>query len=285
MYKYIDEIQKITDKMIDAYGINTKKSAPFYERRINNFFENYMGLEENKSKPLDALTYYDIETYLNKLECSDAERVNIYNSLKRFFEYTYSQGQTKEIISQVVRPTYEKKPKEILSDDEYLKLKKFIVNRDERLKDRLVLGIFLFTGLSRKYIANLRNSDFKFEEGVYKLNVWKDEDEIQLPLKSELQLIINEYCLQLSDEEKFEKFIKMNENSISDYISRITNNILGKGCSPTILSNTFISKALSNGNYIFEVSNLTLEAVSTIATHVKEDSELINRQTSILNSF
>ncbi|MEG1142463.1 MAG: hypothetical protein RSE41_08500, partial [Clostridia bacterium] len=62
-------------------------------------------------------------------------------------------------------------------------------------------------------------------------------------------------------------------------------NILGKGCSPTILSNTFISKALSNGNYIFEVSNLTLEAVSTIATHVKEDSELINRQTSILNSF
>lgn len=285
MYKYINEIQQITDKMIDAYGINIKKSAPFYKSRINNFFENYMGLEENKFKPLDALTYYDIETYLNKLECSDAEKVNIYNSLKRFFEYTYSQGQTKEIMSQIIRPTYIKKPKEILSDDEYLKLKKFIVSRDEKIKDRLVLGIFLFTGLSRKYIANLRNSDFKFDEGVYKLNVWKDEEEIQLPLKSELQLIINEYCLQLSDEDKFDKFIKMNENSISDYVSRITNNIIGKGCSPTILSNTFISKALSNGNYIFEVSNLTLEAVSTIATHVKDDSDLINRQTSILNSF
>ncbi len=285
MYKYINEIQQITDKMIDAYGINIKKSAPFYKSRINNFFENYMGLEENKFKPLDALTYYDIETYLNKLECSDAEKVKIYNSLKRFFEYTYSQGQTKEIMSQIIRPTYIKKPKEILSDDEYLKLKKFIVSRDEKIKDRLVLGIFLFTGLSRKYIANLRNSDFKFDEGVYKLNVWKDEEEIQLPLKSELQLIINEYCLQLSDEDKFDKFIKMNENSISDYVSRITNNIIGKGCSPTILSNTFISKALSNGNYIFEVSNLTLEAVSTIATHVKDDSDLINRQTSILNSF
>ncbi|WGX74993.1 hypothetical protein QJS64_12865 [Paraclostridium bifermentans] len=84
MYKYLDEVQEITDKMIDAFGINIKKAAPFYRRRINNFFKNYMGLEENKFKPLDALTYYDIEIYIKKLECSDAEKVNIYNSLKRF---------------------------------------------------------------------------------------------------------------------------------------------------------------------------------------------------------
>lgn len=285
MYKYLDEVQEITDKMIDAFGINIKKSAPFYRRRINNFFKNYMGLEENKFKPLDALTYYDIEIYIKKLECSDAEKVNIYNSLKRFFEYTYFEGKTKEIISQVTRPTYIKKPKEILSDDEYLKLKNFIVCRNEKLKDRLVLGIFLFTGLSRQYIANLRNNDFKFDEGVYKLNVWKNEEEIQLPLKSELQLIINEYCLQLEDENKFDKLLKINENSISDYVSRITKNIIGRGCTPTVLSNTFISKALSNGNYVFEVSNLTLESASTIVTHVKIDKDLINKQTSILNSF
>lgn len=285
MYKYLSEVEEITNQMIDVFGINIEKSAQFYKSRINNFFGKYMGLEENRFKPLDALTYYDIETYLNKLECSDAEKVNIYNSLKRFFEYTYLEGKTKEIMSQVTRPIYVKKPKVTLSEDEYLKLKNFIVCRDEKLKDRLVLGIFLFTGLSRKYIANLRNNDFKFEEGVYKLNVWKDDKEIQLPLKSELQLIINEYCLQLSDENKFDKFIKINENSISDYVARITCDIIGKGCTPTILSNTFISKALSSGNYVLEVSNLTLESVSTIAAHVKNDNDLINKQTSILNSF
>lgn len=285
MYKYMNDVEIIINRMLDVFGINIKKSAAFYKSRINNFFENYMGTDGNENKPLDALTYYDVEIYLSKLVCSDAEKVNVYNALKRFFEYTYLEGKTKEIISQVIRPTCIKKPKEILSEEKYLKLKSFIVSRNEDLNLRLILGLFLFTGLSRKYIANLRNNDFKFDEGVYKLIVWKGDEEIQLPLKPELQLIINEYCTNLSDEEKFDKLIKMSENSISDYISKLIDNIIGIHCTPTILSNTFISKALSNGSYIYEVSNLTLETVSTIEKHVKNDKDLINRQTSILNSF
>ncbi|MCB4303202.1 hypothetical protein LGK37_06735 [Clostridioides difficile] len=285
MYKYMNDVEIIINNMLDVFGINVKKSATFYKSRINNFFEIYMGTDGNEYKSLDALTYYDVEIYLGKLRCSDAEKLNVYNALKRFFEYTYLEGKTKEIISQVKRPTCIKKPNEVLNEEEYLKLKSFIVSRNENLNVRLILGLFLFTGLSRKYIANLRNNDFKFDEGVYKLIIWKGDEEIQLPLKSELQLIINEYCNNLSDEEKFDKLVKISENAISDYISKLIDSIIGRRCTPTILSNTFISKALSSGNYIYEVSNLTLETVHTIAKHVKNDKDLINRQTSILNSF
>lgn len=43
-----------------------------------------MGTDGNEYKPLDALTYYDVEIYLGKLRCSDAEKLNVYNALKRF---------------------------------------------------------------------------------------------------------------------------------------------------------------------------------------------------------
>lgn len=60
---------------------------------------------------------------------------------------------------------------------------------------------------------------------------------------------------------------------------------MGKKITPTILSNTFISKALVNGNYIWEVSQLTLESPTTIVQHKAKNDDLINKLSSILNSF
>lgn len=282
MYTYISEVNILINKMIEAFEIN---SLAFYKGRISSFFTEFMGGSTSYNKPLDAITYYDVETYLKDLKCSDAEKLNIYNALNRFFEYTYLKGITKEIMSQVTRPVYIRKPKETLKEDEYLKLKDFIVSRENVLYERLVLGLFLFTGLSRKYIANLRNNEFKFENGVYELIIWKNDEEIELPVKSELQLIINEHCTYLSENEVFEKFVKIDENSLSEYVSNLIKRIIGRGCSPTILSNTFISKALLDGNHIFEVSKLTLESVATIENHIKDSDALINKLTSILNSF
>lgn len=79
--------------------------------------------------------------------------------------------------------------------------------------------------------------------------------------------------------------MKMDENSISTYIGNLIKPIIGRKCTPTILSNTFISKALSSGNYIWEVSKLTLESVSTIEQHIIDINNLSNKQASILNSF
>lgn len=284
MYKYLADVKRIVEKMFLLYNFK-EKSLVFYRGRINSFFEEYMSMEINENKPLDAITYFDIDTYLDNLTCSESERLNRYNALKRFFEYTYLKGITNEIMSNVQRPIFINPQKEVLTPDNYEKLKQFITNRENNIYERLLLGLFIFTGLSRQYIAALRNNDFIFENGAYKLRVWKDNDEIILPLKSELQLIINEYCLNLDADKKLDKFTKVHENYLSSYITALTKSILNQKCNPTILSNTFISLALSSGNYIWEISKLTLESISTIEDHIKETQNINYRQTSILNSF
>jgi integrase len=284
MYKFLDDMELLINEMLDTYEIKDS-SQTFYRGRIKKFFLEYMDSPNNNSRPLNAITYYDINSYLENLKCSDAEKVNYYNSLKRFFEFTYLKGKTTEIISHVLKPISKKKLKEVLNEEEYKKLSGFIFNRDNNLNERLILGLFLFTGLSRQYVGNLRNNQFVFEQGSYNLIIWKDDEEIKLPLKAELQLIINEYLINLPQECKLDKVITMDENSISTYVSNLVNTIIRKKCTPTILSNTFISKALSNGTYIWEVSKLTLESVSTIEKHMINSDNLVNKQTSILNSF
>ncbi|NHL37848.1 hypothetical protein FDE95_14820 [Clostridium botulinum] len=284
MYSYISEVNEIIDELFSMYNFKDK-SKIFYKGRIDNFFQQYMSLESNKNKPLKAITYYDINTYLNELNCADSEKVNNYYALKRFFQYTYEKERTNDIMTNVIKPLYEGQPIEVLTLENYKKLKEYITNKANPVYERLVLGLFLFTGLSRQYIVSIRNNDFIYEGGVYKLRVWKDEEEIILPLKAELQLIINEYLLNLCKEEKLDKFIKIGENQLSRYITNLTKSLISQKCTTTILSNTFISKALSKGNYILEISKLTLESINTIEKHVTDFNNLTHTQTSILNSF
>jgi hypothetical protein len=98
-------------------------------------------------------------------------------------------------------------------------------------------------------------------------------------------LLINEYCIGLQQEKMLSKLLDMDENNISTYIGNLTEKATGKKYTPTILSNTFIAKALKDGNNIWEVSKLTLESVSTIEKHITHDADLLLKQTSILNSF
>lgn len=120
MYKYFSRVQELTKEMIAIYEI---KADDFYKGRVNKFFKDYMGTLVKKEKPLNAITYFDIDTYLKSLKSSEAERLNHYNALKRFFEYTYLKGESKEVISQVVKPIYERKLKVVLNDEEYQKIK------------------------------------------------------------------------------------------------------------------------------------------------------------------
>lgn len=284
MYMFMESVNNLILELFMKNKLK-EKSQVFYKTRVEKFFNEYMGREINKSRPLNAITYYDIDTYLNELQNSPSDKLNNYNALKRFFSFTYEKGVTGDVMSQVIKPKVEKKVPEILDNDSYNKLVNFILNDEGNLPERLILGLFIYTGLSRQYIAAIQNNHFVYERGLYFLSIWKEEEEIKLPLKAELQLLIKEYCLRLSPDEKFNKLINKDENSVSTYVSNLVKKATGKRSTPTILSNTFVSKALSNGNYIWEVSRLTLENVSTIEKHVGNIDNLIYRQTSILNSF
>ncbi|WP_286810365.1 hypothetical protein [Bacteroides sp. Phil13] len=282
MYRYFSEVTKLMSDMLEG---DKEKTIVFYKRRIEKFFSEYMSREENREKPINAITYYDVGTYLKELKFKPSEKVNCYNALKRFFIYTYMNGATKEIMSNVEKPVYNRKEPQTITDEDYIKLVKFVTDRDNTIKERVALGIFLFTGLSRKYIASLKNSSFIYENGLYYLMIWEENGEIKLPLKAELQIIINEYLSGISESEKKNKLFAIEENGISTVISNICKKANVRNVTPTKLSNTFIKKALANGNKIDEVSKLTLESVSTIQKHVSINNQLLLNQTSILNSF
>lgn len=287
MYRHFAKVEILIDEIIKNKNNIKEKSIVFYKTRINKFFEEYMGQKINEEKPLDAITYFDINSYLKNLDYSNAEKLNCYNALKLFFEYTYYKNLTPEIMSQVDKPACQNKPKKILNEDEYIKVKGFITSKENDIQERLILALFLFTGLSRQYIASLQQDNFIYEEGVYKLLIGNDEKKVKLPLKTELQILIHEYYEVSKERNEIDSIIQMQESSLSTYIGRLTKSIIGKQYTPTDLSNTFIAKALSNGNHVWEVSKLTLESVSTIERHVLDINEgvLFNKQMAILSNF
>jgi Site-specific recombinase XerD len=277
MYCQMKEVEEIIDELIEK----EKKNSVFYKPRIKKFFVEFI----DKDKPLDAITYYDVNRYLDGLDYSQSEKINRYSALNTFFNYTLTLNKTKELMSHVNKPKREPPQKKVLGHEDYLKLKVYIYSQDENLNNRLLLALFLFTGLSRQYILNLRHKDLLRDEGQYKLMILKNDQERVIPIKAELQLLIQEYLFLNEEEDKLKKITSIDKSVISTHIGKLTYEILHKKITPTVLSNTFIHYALIYGNNIWEISRLLLEDVKTIGSHVTEDNDLYNRQKSILNSF
>ncbi|MGR6018025.1 hypothetical protein ACT7CU_00900 [Bacillus paranthracis] len=63
MYTYLAEIEALINEMKEVYEIK-EESLTFYKSRINKFFLDYMGLQGNKDKPLNAITYFDVDMFL-----------------------------------------------------------------------------------------------------------------------------------------------------------------------------------------------------------------------------
>jgi len=293
MYKYIENANQLLVDLNDTYNL-TNATYSFYTCRINKFFEEYMGDSQNENKPLDAITYYDVNEYFRTLECSSAQKLNHYQSLKRFFDFSYLSGKTQEIMSRVTKPEHDKPEPEYIKDEHFDILCEFINNRDNCFEERLLLALFLYTGLSRNYISSLRNSQFEYYNGMYQIKIWKDEKvgnenlekEYIIPLKAQLQLLVAQ---QVDNAQKsrcsLDKVFDMNENYMSTKIKNLSERIVEKKYTPTAFSNTFIKKCLEQGNRIWEVSKLLLEDIGTIQKHVIEKEDLYTRQMSIINGF
>jgi|GEM_PF-1020025 len=292
MYKYWEEVTQILNEVLGNPDEIQDSSRSFYERNCLKFFREYMSLMENENRPLNAITYYDINTYLSALPFTNSHKVNLYNSLKKFFDYTYKKQITPDIMSKVIKLDVKRKKNRVIKDEDLFKIKEFVVNSENDLNDRLIMGLFLFTGLSRKYIANMKTSQIIFENGIYKLTIIKKVKKgrnvkyVIIPIKMELQLVINEYLLGLNEDKTDQKITNLDENYLSSYVSNLAYKITGSKYPPTIFSNTFIINALKDGNRVWEVSNLVLESVGNIAKLIDESGEeLFRRQTMILNSI
>lgn len=289
MYKYYSDVEEIFNKVLSLSEKLKDNSKAFYEQNGMKFFKEYMALQENENRPLNAITYFDINSYLEALPYSNEHKANVYNSLKKLFDYTYKEDITPDVMGKVNKPDVEKKKVKLITDEDYELLREFVTNSDNEIRERLILGLFMFTGLSRQYIASMKSSQFVLEKGIYKLSLIKNkrggkQQYVVLPIKTELQLIINEYMLQLKKKE--EKIVHIGDDYLSDYVSILAEKITTNRYTPTVFSNTFIVKALKEGNRVWEISGLILESVGNVAKLLEEESEeLFLRQTMILNSF
>lgn len=269
MHDQIQEIEIIMDEMMKSNNIE-ESSYTFYKPKIRKFFNEFI----DKDKPLDALTYYDVNSFLDSLEgVKESIKLNYYQAIRTFFQHTLKTGKTKVIMLNVKKPKEVSSNYEVLSDEDTIKLKKYIGSQGEDLNDRLLLAFYLFTGLSRQYIANLKYKDLLKIDGEYKISIFKNKKETVIPLKTELQLIVHEYmtCNPQIDEQQ--KLFKHSENMISEQIKKLTLEILGNKKTITILSNTFIRNALNEEVNVLKLSKNLQVSLKTIQSHIVEDND------------
>ena len=283
MYKYFKEVQMIINDYLET--IPNDDSKIFYQTRLLRFFEEYMSQSHNSARPLNTINFHDLNTFIDGLEFSNAEKLNYYNAFAGFFRFAYLTDRlSTDVMKGVKKPNVESKPKKYIDRNDIIKIKKFISNSKESIEDRLLIALFLFTGLSRKYIANLTH--YQFSPGNIYFSLFFDlgEETRNVPLNSHLVLIVKEYFNSIPVINPYEKLFKYDENYISEKVSAISKKITGKSYTPTDYSNTLIKEALIQSNDVLTVSLLTLESITTIMKHVKIDEQnVLDKQLMIVN--
>lgn len=67
MYKYYSDVEELFNIVLNLSAKLQDKSKAFYEQNGMKFFKEYMSLQENENRPLNAITYFDINSYLEAL--------------------------------------------------------------------------------------------------------------------------------------------------------------------------------------------------------------------------
>ncbi|MED0765985.1 hypothetical protein P4S83_01720 [Aneurinibacillus thermoaerophilus] len=263
MYKYIKEV----DNLIEGY-IAKINSEQFYKYKIIRFFEEYMGLPHNTERPLNSIHAHDIETYL-KTEKIKKDALNHYNALKSFFDYTFKKGDTQDVMRTVKKPDKKAVKKKYLSDEEIKLIAEFIQNKNNKLIDRMLLGFFLYTGLSRKYIAELTNSHIYIDDKEQTLQI----NNHILPLKKELVEVIKEYRGNQKPVRNYKRIFGYDANYVTSKLKELTLRIINRESTPTEFSNTFIKSCLNAKGEIDVISGLVSESMATVIKHIETGSE------------
>lgn len=280
MYRYMNEVEKLVEDFIGIFP--EKKTKTFYKSRIIKFFNEYMGQTHNVEKPLKAITSHDLNLYLQQVDKSGAEKLNYYNALKGFFQYTYELDITLDALKGVKVPKVQRKLPKYISPCDVEKIEGFIRDPESAIDDRLLLAFFLYTGLSRQFIANLRNFQVYNETKEYSLHITRGDQFFMIPLKKIIHKLIRIKRRDIERVDPYAKLFNIDENYVSSKVSLLSTKITGKPYTPTMFSNTFIKQALDKNIDIYTISRLTLESLLTIEKHLDKNQDIYDVQKSAL---
>lgn len=258
----------------------------FYSYRIRKFFEEYLTSAENRNRDLLAITENEVNNFIESLPYKHNEKVNYYMALKKFFEYTAKKGATQSFFIRVKKIKQVKENISYISQTHIDRMVSYIGSDIEsgNIDDKLILALFLYTGLGRKYIFNLTYDQISDDMSCFRFTGVKHD----IPIKEELKNLLYVYKT-MHKIERGQKLFNISESGITNRIKEVSKNVCGKSYNPTQFSNTFIKKALGEEDpwiNLFAVSQLTVESISTIAKHITcKPTWIIDEQRKILRKW
>lgn len=283
--KSIINILELLDKMKEMYSAESWKK--FYKPKLECFFFKYKG-----GAPIESITSFNVDKFLNTFEPNSPRQLNYYNALNSFYSFAYEQTQNPymlQVMKDIVKPVVIRKVPKYICDEDILSLQKFVQNPQNKLYDRLLLGLILYTGLPRRYIFDLQNGNIKPDSNFrYAIWITDENGEHKIPISKKLEGVVKEYDNITKDLSPYSKVFNYSQDtSISVRVTTLTKNITGHAYSPNVLGNTFIKMALTYNPDVYSIGRIALKSVSTIEKYLtlNIDSEIFDRQTKIVDNI
>lgn len=262
------DISEIIANMKKLYSNETWKK--FYKPKIEKFFFQY-----KNGAPIERITSYDVTDFLSTFISDSPIQLNYYNALCAFYAFAHEQEKVPNIMQDVKKPIVVKKAPKYINDEDVLKIKDFIFNHDNKLNDRLLLALMLYTGLPRRYIFDLQNGNIK--EGTNpKYSIWivDENGEHRIPISKRIENLVDAYLNATKNASPNCKVFPYSQDEyISTRVTQLTKKITGTSYSPNVIGNTFIRRALTWDPDVYSISNIALKSVSTIEKHLTENSD------------
>ncbi|WP_099467416.1 tyrosine-type recombinase/integrase [Konateibacter massiliensis] len=264
-------------EMEKAYSQQSWKK--FYKPKLEKFFNEY-----KDRGPIESISTYDVEMFLKKFVPNSPIHANYYNALSSFYNFAYEHSKVNNIMLEIPKPIIERKEPVYIDDNDIILIKDFISNSKNKLYDRLLLGLILYTGLPRRYLFDLQKHNIR-PDAIWILD---ENGEHKIPISNSLKDIIKEYTEITKHVSPYSKVFKYSQDtSISSRISELTKKITGHSYTPNIIGNTFIKNALSIEPDIYSIGRIALKSVATIEKHFSSqiDNEIFERQQEIVNGI
>ena len=233
----------------------------WYQRSIKPFYKflRYKLLQPN----LEVLTVQNLrDFFINLRHNGNSPRaiLNVMQGIKSFCNFLVKRGYLpKNPFDELEKPKLAKKLPEFLDEEEARELLQACINlkrvyKSKWYRDIAIISLFLFTGLRKKELLNLRLQDVNLERGY--IRVFAKNKERIIPLNETVKGYLLDYLKVRPKREEIDNlFVSTNrrtsaltQQGLYDIFRELRNKIkFRKKITPQILRHTFCTLMLRNG--------------------------------------
>lgn len=263
-----DFLEPFNSVLQEYYNEKGKDNPQYYNPPVEKFLKFFYESVDKNHRNIMFVHSRDVSEFLKRIE---SNHINYYYPLKSFFDFTYSKDYTSDVMKNIKIPKTSGKNKEYLNLEEVIKIKHFCSDKNQKIEDRLLIGFNLYTGLSRKFLAELKLEHFIPSGNRFYLQF---DNFKTVTICSHLSDLFIEYKETFEIPKRKNKLFNYNENYLSTKTKDITMKIISRKITPTTYSNTFIKEMLRiTKNDVLMVSELLMESTHTISQHLEESVE------------